>query len=59
LFRAVDKKDHAIARRYDGLTGGRWLITVAAILRDGYISEDDIKDFSEETKARMRLFLRE
>jgi hypothetical protein len=46
----VDKKDNAIARRYDGLTGSRWLATIAAIFRDGYISEEDIKDFSDETK---------
>ena len=51
LYAAVDKKDHAISKRYDDLTGSRWLITVAAILHDGYISENDIKDFSNETKA--------
>jgi hypothetical protein len=50
LYTAVDKKDNAIAKRYDGLTGSRWLITVAATLHDGYISENDIKDFSDETK---------
>jgi hypothetical protein len=51
LFEAVYKKDKAIARRYDGLTGSRWLITIVGILRDGYISKDDIKDFSDEAKA--------
>jgi len=51
LFEAVHKKDTAIARRYDGLTGSRWLITIVGILRDGYISKDDVKDFSDETKA--------
>lgn len=50
LFKAVDKKDDAIGRRYNGLTGGRYLITVAGIYRDGYINEDDIKGFREETK---------
>lgn len=42
-----------MARRYDGLTGSNYLITVAAILRDGYISEDDIKDFSEEARLEI------
>ena len=51
LFKAVDKKDNAISKRYDNLTGSRWLITVAAVLHDGYISENDIKDLSNETKA--------
>jgi transcription initiation factor IIE alpha subunit len=39
-----------------------YLLTVAAILYDGYIIEEDIKDFSEVTKEviRRRLqFLRE
>ena len=50
LYEAVHKKDKAIAKRYDGLTGSRWLITVAQILHDGYISEEDIKDFSDKTR---------
>jgi hypothetical protein len=44
-------KDNAIARRYDGLSGSRWLITVTHLLHEGYISTDDIKDFSDVTKA--------
>lgn len=51
LFKAVDKKDNAIRKRYDGLSGSRWLITVTQLLQEGYISEDDIKDFSDETKV--------
>jgi len=51
LYNAVDAKDNAISRRYDGLSGSRWLLTVAAIFRDGYISEEDIKDFSDHAKA--------
>lgn len=39
-------KEKAIARRYDGLSGSRWLVTVAGILHDGYISDEDIIDFS-------------
>ncbi len=50
LFKAVDEKDNAISRRYDGLTGGRYLITVAGIFMDGYITEEDISGFREETK---------
>jgi predicted DNA-binding ArsR family transcriptional regulator len=54
MYRGLDKKNRAIAKRYDGLSGSRWLVTVADILRDGYISEEDIKDFSEETKALIK-----
>lgn len=51
IFKAVDYKDSAISRRYDGLTGGRYLLTVANIYSDGYINEDDIAGFREEIKA--------
>ena len=57
LFKAVDKKDHAISRRYDGLSGSRWLITVVELFREGYISEDDIKDFSDQTKAVIQMVI--
>jgi hypothetical protein len=51
LFKAVDKNEDAIGRRYDDLTGSRYLMTVAAVLHDGYITENDIKGFSEHAKA--------
>ena len=51
LYKAVDKKDDAISKRYDNLTGSRWLLTVALVLQDGYINEKDIKDFSTETRT--------
>jgi hypothetical protein len=57
LYKALIKKDTAISNRYDGLTGSRWLITVVEILKDGYISENDINDFSNETKTRF-MFLK-
>jgi hypothetical protein len=50
LFKAVDDKDSAISRWYNGLTGGKYLITVAGIYRDGYIAEEDIAGFREETR---------
>jgi len=55
LFKAVDEKDNAIARRYDGLTGSRWLITVVELFKEGYIADDDMKDFSDETKAYIKM----
>lgn len=57
LFKAVDKKDYAIGRRYDRLSGSRWLMTVTQLLHEGYISEDDIKDFSEETKVAVSRYI--
>jgi hypothetical protein len=33
------------------------LVTVAGILHDGYISEEDITDFSEETKIIIKRWI--
>lgn len=50
IFKAVDDKDGAISRRYDGLTGGNYLITVASVYKEGYIAEEDIAGFRDETR---------
>ena len=50
LFKAVNKQDSRISKRYDGLTGSRYLLTVAAILYDGQITDEEIRDFSDEAK---------
>ncbi len=53
LFEAVEEQDKRIAQRYDGLSGSRYLFTVACILYDGQITDEDVKDFSEETKEQL------
>jgi hypothetical protein len=51
LFKEIKEQDKRIARRYDGLGGSRYLLTVAAIYIDKQITEEDLEGFSEETKA--------
>jgi hypothetical protein len=46
-----------LLQRYDGLSGSRWLVTVAGILHDGFISEEDIKDFYEEIKVIIKRWI--
>lgn len=50
LFKQIKENDKRIASRYDGLRGSDYLITVAAILFDEQITEEEIKDFSDEAK---------
>lgn len=57
MFKKVDERNYRIARRYDGLTGSRYLLTVGAIYEDGQITEEDIKDFSEETRSILNEWL--
>lgn len=57
LYSAVKDKDYAIQRRYDGLSGSRYLTTVAAIYKDGYINEQDIEGFREVNKNYIKRWL--
>ena len=57
LYKAIHTKNKAISGRYDGLSGSHRFMAVAAILNDGYITEDDVKDFSEETKSALNNLL--
>jgi hypothetical protein len=45
LFKAMAERNKHIARRYDNMRGSRYLLTVANILHDGHITQEDIKDF--------------
>jgi hypothetical protein len=56
LCKTLTDKDDAISQRYDGLTGSRYLITVAQLFAEKIITEDDIKEFSEEIKAILHSF---
>ncbi len=50
LYLAVTDFDKHIARRYDGMTGSKYLFIIAAQLNDGIISEDEITELSENAK---------
>lgn len=58
LFKNVKERNKHIANRFDGLRASRYLLTVANIYADGQITADDIKDFSEETRAVLNKWLR-
>ncbi len=54
LYQAIKDQDKHIGRRYDGIKGSRYLLTVADILHDGYITDEDVKDFYDETKEVLK-----
>ena len=58
MFKKVDEQDSRISNRYDGLKGSKYLLTVASIYIDGQIDEEDIKDFSDQTRAILNELLR-
>lgn len=54
LFAVLSDEDGFIARRYDGLTGSRWLMVVAQLFSEKVITEEDIKEFSDKPKDIIR-----
>ncbi len=57
LFKKLRERDKAIARRYDDQRGSTYLLIVAQIYADGQITEEDIKDFSEDSRAFLNNWL--
>jgi hypothetical protein len=50
LYKHISIFDKHIARRYDDMRGSKYLFIIAAQLRDGIISENDLNEFSPEVK---------
>lgn len=50
LFSKIYDFDKHIARRYDYMSGSRYLLIIAAQLNDGVISEADILKLPEEAR---------
>jgi len=50
LYKAITDKDDAISRRYDGLTGSRYLVTVAQLFLEKVITKMTSKSFRMKRK---------
>lgn len=48
LFKKITDFDKHIAHRYDAMRGSRYFITIANLFAEEIITEEDIKDFSQE-----------
>jgi len=50
LYKTLTEFDKHIAFRYDGITGSKYLQTIAGQLYDKVINIEDLKEFSQETQ---------
>ena len=50
LYKQVTGYDRHMAKRYNDLTGSRYLLTVIGLLSDEVVSEDELHDFSDNTR---------
>jgi hypothetical protein len=55
MFNNITKFDKHIARRYDGMTGSKFLFIIIAQLADGTISEKELENFPNEIKQKIKL----
>jgi hypothetical protein len=55
LFKKITDFDKHVARRYDGMTGSKYLFVIAAQFQDGIISESDLEKCSERVKQAVKL----
>ena len=53
IFSAVKKFDKQIAFRYDGMRPSDFGMTILAQLSDGFITQADLSDFSDERKDQI------
>jgi hypothetical protein len=53
IFNAVTDFDKQIARRYDGMTGSKYLLIVAGQVYDKLYDRAEIDEFGEEAKDRI------
>ena len=56
MFRTMRDNDKYIARRYDGMTGGRYLMTVCMLYNEDKVTDEDLAGLREETMQRVRAF---
>lgn len=53
LYSTVKNKDKDIARRYNDLTGSKYLLRLSMLLIDNVLTHDDIRGLDDELKERL------
>ena len=53
LYEKLTKHDKHIARRYDSISGSRYLDIIARQLAERAIKVDDLEDFNEDVRERI------
>ncbi len=59
LFKTLSDFDKHIAKRYDNMTGSKYLIIIASQLHDEIISEGSLSELSEETIQKIKFLISE
>lgn len=57
LYKNLTAFDKHIARRYDNITGSKYFSTIANQLYNGIITQEDIKELSEEIIQKLNFLI--
>lgn len=57
LYSTVIKHDKQISRKYDSLTGSRYVLTIMTQLSEGLITREDLEGFPDDLKQKIIKFV--
>ena len=58
LFQALKRRDKALGRKFDGLSGSRYFTCVLNCYVDGLLQEEDLDQFPDRLKEKISIFLK-
>lgn len=59
LFKTISDFDKHIAKRYDNMTGSKYLFIIASQLHDDIVSEGSLSELSEEVIQKIKFLISE
>lgn len=58
VYKTVKNHDKEIARKFNNVTGSKYVFTIVILLLEGLISEEDLDEFSPPIKEKIILYER-
>ena len=56
IYKTLTGFDKHIARRYDGMTGSKYLLIIIGQLRDGVVTDEDLSELLPATQESVKRF---
>ncbi len=59
IWKLLTKEDEKIATMFDDQRRSTAILKIAALRRHGYLSDEEMKEFSSETQEKIKIIIRE
>ncbi|MBD0277085.1 MAG: hypothetical protein ICV81_03850 [Flavisolibacter sp.] len=56
VYKTLTNFDKHVARRYDGMTGSRYLLTIISQFQDGVVTDEDLSELLPTTQELVKRF---